>query len=292
MKGQINRTIALMICLASVSVLVGAQNPQKPAKQDEDVVRVFTDVVQTDVMVFDKQGRFVNGLKREDFQLRVDGKSQPIEFFDRVAAGSTDEETQLVAARGGPQSNQKVTGPVPLDRGRAVFFYVDDFYLSAGDLTFVRKALLNIINDALGQNDEAVITSASGQIGFLQQLTDNRVALHAAIERIKARPYYVRDTERPPMTEYQALLIDRSPMAMDPNGIELGGVMDYFVKKRLEDNQDQDARGFEVAVLHVHNRARQILDQAAGVTANTLDGLKALIRSSSQLAGRKLVFFV
>jgi VWFA-related protein len=283
--------LVVVIALTLPATRTFAQEGQKEKpQQPEEVIRVYTNLVQTDVTVFDKQGRFVNGLKREDFSLSIDGKTQPIEFFDRVAAGSADEEAQLAAARGVPSKG--VAAPVPLDRGRAVFFYVDDFHLSAGDLIFVRKALLNFIDNNLGQNDEAVIASASGQIGFLQQLTDNKVVLHAAIERIKARPYYVRDTERPPMTEYQALLINRDPVAMDPNGIKLSTVTEYFVQNLIGETQDQDPRGYEAALLHVHNRAQQILDQAAGVTVNTLDGLKALIRSSSQLPGRKLVFLV
>jgi VWFA-related protein len=259
--------------------------PQQP-QQPEDVVKIFTDLVQTDVMVFDKQGRFVNGLKREDFALSIDGKPQPIEFFDRVAAGSANEEKQLAAARGVSHSN--IDTPLPLDRGRTIFFYVDDFHLSAGDLMFLRKALLKFVDNDLGQNDEAVITSASGQIGFLQQLTDNKVVLRAAIDRIKARQYYVRDTERPLMTEYQAIQIDHAPVAMNPNGLYLGDVFEYFIQRYMADTGE----GREVAALHVSNRARTILQQAAGITVNTLDGLKALIRSSSQLPGRKLVFFI
>src|SRR2546425_5251948 len=194
--------LVFVIALTLPATRTFAQEGQKAKpQQPEEVIRVYTDLVQTDVTVFDKQGRFVNGLKREDFALTVDGKTQPIEFFDRVAAGSADEETQLAVARG--VSSKRVAAPVPLDRGRAIFFYVDDFHLSAGDLVFLRKALLHFIDSDLGQNDEVVITSASGQIGFLQQLTDNKAVLRAAVERIKARPYYVRDTERPPMTEYQ-----------------------------------------------------------------------------------------
>ena len=260
----------------------------QPQQQPEDVVKIYTDLVQTDVMVFDKQGRFVNGLKREDFSLSIDGKPQPVEFFDRVAAGSADEERQLVAARGGSRSDQKVAGPVPLDRGRVIFFYVDDFHLSAGDLSFLRKALMHFIDSELGQNDEAVITSATGQIGFLQQLTDNKAVLRAAIDRIKARAYYVRDTERPVMTEYNALQIDRSPMVINPNGINLGDVFEYFIQRDMAETGETR----EAAALHVSNRARTILQQGADITANTLDGLKALIRSSSQLTGRKLVFFI
>ena len=35
-------------------------------------------------MVFDKEGRFVNGLTRDDFQLRVDGQLVPIQAFDLI----------------------------------------------------------------------------------------------------------------------------------------------------------------------------------------------------------------
>ena len=73
-----------------------AQTTQKP---QDDVVRVYTELVQTDVMVFDKSGKFVNGLKAENFELRVDGKPRPIQAFEQIAAGSS-EESQLAAARG------------------------------------------------------------------------------------------------------------------------------------------------------------------------------------------------
>jgi len=75
-----------------------AQTPQNPKPaNDEDVIRVRSDLVQTDVMVFDKQGRFVNGLKQSDFELRIDGKAQPVQFFEQVTAASANEEAQLAA---------------------------------------------------------------------------------------------------------------------------------------------------------------------------------------------------
>src|SRR5678815_1359361 len=89
----------LIGCLLMCGSLLFAQTPQNQKPQDE-VVRVFTELVQTDVTVFDKQGRFVNGLTKENFELKIDGKPRPIDAFDLVKAGS-DEETQLAAARGG-----------------------------------------------------------------------------------------------------------------------------------------------------------------------------------------------
>ena len=58
-----------------------------PSPEQDDVIRVNTELVQTDVMVFDKKGHFVDGLKAEQFALRVDKKPQTISFFDRVTSG-------------------------------------------------------------------------------------------------------------------------------------------------------------------------------------------------------------
>ena len=69
----------------------GAAQEQGSSNQKSDVVRVNTTLVQTDVMVFDKQGGFVDGLKREQFVLKVDGKPRDISFFERIVAGSRNE---------------------------------------------------------------------------------------------------------------------------------------------------------------------------------------------------------
>lgn len=106
----------ILICLLALTLNIQGQTPSRPQDQS-DVVRVFTDLVQTDVMVFDKQGHFADGLRREDFELRIDGKLKPIEFFERISAGTVNEETQLSAARGPLSGNKSILGAVPLDRG-------------------------------------------------------------------------------------------------------------------------------------------------------------------------------
>jgi VWFA-related protein len=288
---MMRRLITLAIITTGLALAEGSLGQslpqQKSTPEPQDVIRVYTDLVQTDVTVVDKQGRFVNNLKREDFQLRVDGKPQPIEFSELVAAGSANEEAQLSAARGVSQATAGAQS-LPLDRGRTILFFIDDFHLAAGDLTYVRKALLRFIDNDLGQNDEAAIASASGEIGFLQQLTDNKFVLRRAVERIAARPYSVRDPGRPPMTEYQALAIDQYPMAMSPANVDRNSVFGFFIAKEIEETQTD----FETAAISVRNRARIIVQQAANITTNTLSGFESLVHSSTQLPGRKLVFFI
>jgi hypothetical protein len=90
----------LLIALAGVlAAPVSGQTQNPPSKpSDDEVIRVKTELVQTGVMVFDKQGHFVDGLQREQFELTVDGKPQPISFFEQVKAGTSRERAQLVAA--------------------------------------------------------------------------------------------------------------------------------------------------------------------------------------------------
>lgn len=243
-------------------------------------MRVSTDLVQTDVMVFDRDGRFINDLKREDFELRLDGKLRPIEFFERVAAGSASEESQLAAARGAANRRAPAqAGPVPLDRGRPVFFYIDDLHLDPSSLNRTRHLLTRFVDREMGQNDEAVIASASGQIGFLQQLTDNKAVLRAALTKLVFRNYAVSDSERPAMTEYQALRVDNFDR----------DVTDYFV--------DETMRAYpgitrETATSMVQSRAHALLAQAGRITSDTLAGLESLVKSAKSIPGRKLVFFI
>ena len=270
-------TAGALLALAAPALGQAGQNPKPP--QPDDVVRVYSALVQTDVMVFDKEGHFVNGLKREDFELRIDGKPRSVEFFEPITAGTGNEEVQLSAARGLSSAAAASVRPVPLDRGRTIFFYVDDFHLSAGSLHLTQKLLLHFIEQDMGQNDEAAITSASGEIGFLQQLSDNKAVLRAALSRLTTRSFSVRDIERPPMSEYQALQIDRYDREL----------LDYFIEALQRDNPQLPR---DAAAAQVRARASSMLHQAASITTNTLAGLESLVRSSSSLPGRKLVFFI
>src|ERR1044071_1810713 len=181
MPARCNSLLLSLFLLTAWSATSAQTTPAPSPKPQEDVVRVYTELVQTDVMVFDKQGKFVNNLTANDFELRIDGKPRPIQGFEQISAGS-DEESQLSAARGSTTINLK--RPVPLDRGRIVFFYVDDFHMDLGSIAAAKKVITAFIEKEMGQNDQAAITSPTGQIGFLQQLTSDRTVLKLALDRL------------------------------------------------------------------------------------------------------------
>ena len=227
-------------------------------------------------MVFDKQGKFVNGLTKDNFELRIDGKPRTIEAFEQITAGS-NEESQLAAARGATTLNLK--RPVPLDRGRIVFFYVDDFHMDQAGLAAAKKVITAFIDKEMGQNDQAAIASATGQIGFLQQLTDDRTILRKALDRLTAKSYSVGDSDRPPMTDYHALLIERQDRE----------VLDFFVGETMRQNPGMSR---DMAASLVRGRAQASQSQAARFNQNTLIGLERLVQQARSLPGRKVLFLL
>jgi VWFA-related protein len=142
-----------------------------------------------------------------------------------------------------------------------------------------RLLLQRFIDREMGQNDEVAIASSSGQIGFLQQLTDDKKVLQAATDRLLTRSYTTNDSERPPMSEYQALLIEG----------DHSDVLDYFVGElmKLEPLLPRD-----FAVEQIRNRASQIANQGSVLTMATLNSLKTLVKNAAGLPGRKLIFLV
>ncbi|HEV2801370.1 MAG TPA: VWA domain-containing protein [Pyrinomonadaceae bacterium] len=291
----LRRASVLLLALCLLPGLhTRAQQPSPtapPADTSDEVVRVNTELVQTDVIVLDKEGKFVDGLKPEQFELRVNGKPQPISFFERVTAGSVNEDAQLAAARGGGSSGKlpataggTATAVKPLDRGRNVLFFVDDLHLSSASLARTRTLLLRFVEEQMRQNDQAMIATATNQLGFLQQLTDDRRVLRAAVSRLSPREVNVRDFGRPAMSELQALAIDQN----DPN------VLNYFIEAVLRETpmfgNQQSARNS--AESQVRQRATQIAQTSITAATNTLYSLRNMLRSLAPLPGRKVVYFI
>jgi VWFA-related protein len=274
-----NRIPHILVCLVCCAQFVLGQ-------QDNPIVRVETELVQTGVTVFNQQGRFVEGLRKEDFAVRVDGRPVSISFFESVAAGSSRDRN-----RSQPLVTKDAAGPqpivaTPVNYGRTIIFFLDDRHLSLSSLDRSRKLLHDFIEKDMRELDVVAIASSSGRIGFLQQFTDNKDVLRAAVARISHVPYIVTDYgQNPgaPMTEYLALTIERRD---DP------GVLNYYVQDciKLVPTPAERRAARRSCEIQVQNRARNILIQAGQVTAGTYISLETLLRSARSVPGTKLAF--
>jgi len=198
----------LLLYAVSRPVYPQAQTPPPGQKQQaEPTIRVKVGLVQTDVMVFDRQGHFVPDLKLDQFELRVDGKVQPISFMELVSAGSLHDQEIWAKEEGKPAPQEPAAASS--NPGRTLLFFVDDWHLSADSVMRSRAALTDLINLSMSPKDRVAIFAASGQLGTTQELTGDKNAVLASLERFNFKSAGVEDLAWPPMTEGQAFLIEQ-----------------------------------------------------------------------------------
>jgi len=127
------------------------------------------------------------------------------------------------------------------------------------------------------------VFAASGQLGLTQQLTSDKAALLASLEKLSFRSAGVEDISYPPMTEGQAHMIEKN----DPD------VLQYFVE--LMDERDPYtgmSRNSSRVIQIIRDRAAQLANTSAAIGERTISALRDLIRSFAVLPGRKAIFFL
>ena len=298
-KSRSHRTLPLALVLLALCALPASAQKDEREQAADDIVRVTTELVQTEVMVFDRQGHFVEGLGPEQFELTLSGARQSVSFFERVRAGSASEAAQLAAARRAANTAAapaKPDAPAPAeslvaDRGRVIFFFLDDVRLSNASLSRARDSLRRFVADQMNPNDRVAVASTSGQIGFLQQLTDNPAVLNAAIARLGYRRDPEAYTGKTQISEYLASQI------MDYGNRELFAYLMESVKMEQQMGAGNKRGDHKLASTYsasplLRNRLRQINAQGRMTTDATLSALQGLLLSAADLPGRKLVFFL
>src|SRR6267378_7839191 len=87
---------AVIISLTAIDTL-----PQDTKKPGQDSIKLKAELVQIDLLVTDKAGKPVSGLKREDFDLLDNNKPQPITHFSY-------EESNPGRVKNGPASQPPI----------------------------------------------------------------------------------------------------------------------------------------------------------------------------------------
>lgn len=125
------RILAGVAALSLTAALghVSAQQPQQPAATFRSGVTLVT----VDVVVLDRNGKPVTGLTPDDFQIKLNGKAQPVRALSYVqvaqaAAPLTTAEATPDEATG----RRVVTNSTPVGEARLFVLMVDDLSFPAG----------------------------------------------------------------------------------------------------------------------------------------------------------------
>src|SRR5712691_2059808 len=73
--------LSVMLCVW-VAPAQSQENKQTKKPDEDEVIRVTSNLVSLDVIVKDKKGKAITDLKPEDFAVSENGVPQKIEFFD------------------------------------------------------------------------------------------------------------------------------------------------------------------------------------------------------------------
>jgi VWFA-related protein len=295
-----------------------------PAQQDDQTIRIETQVVQLEVTVTDKQGKVIRDLKREDFELREDGKVQDIAYFSVGTATRPARWLGSTKSTNTPATTTTSTStPAEALAGRYIVLAIDDVHLSPSSLMQSRQALIKFVEQQVGSGDQVAVITTSGQLGMFQQFTNDRDILKRAIHRLSVQERTVTSNfDVPRITPHQAELIDMG----DYDALELA-VQDIMRQQMVGGGSAGAAnagsggggggrgggagggagggssRGSgaspqggiserERAMEMARGLARMIVLQNAQYTGVTLNTLRAVIRTLSALPGRKVMTFV
>jgi VWFA-related protein len=186
-------SLALFLALSLFATALGQNPPSTPAPQqrgdDDEVVRISTNLVQVDAVVTDKDGKLVTDLKPEEVEIFEDGRPQKVTNFSFVA---TADPAPPEAAPAAPAAKNAPPAPPvrlkPEQVRRTVALVVDDLGLSFESTYHVREALKKFVDKQLQPGDLVAIIRTAGGMGALQQFTSDRRQLYAAIDRVKWYP--------------------------------------------------------------------------------------------------------
>ncbi|HEV8429860.1 MAG TPA: VWA domain-containing protein [Pyrinomonadaceae bacterium] len=179
----------LLVLLLSFTFAL-SQTPQtrKPGNEvgQDEVIRITTQLVQTNVVVVDSKDRVVPDLSMADFELYDNGKKQELKFLEFVSVdtGRRTEGKRPTEVPASAVENDNLRGVSAKEVKRVIAFVVDDLSIPISDLPSLRKLLLDFVNNQMLDGDLVAVVRVIGGKGLLQQFTSDRTILRKAIAAI------------------------------------------------------------------------------------------------------------
>jgi len=270
--------VAAWLLLGSARAFpVHGQNPQ-PASQ-QPTFRSATALVEVDVIVLDRQGNFVPGLRAADLSLFEDGKPQKIQQFYMVThdlGTSVDSVASEYAAQ------------AQYGAHRVFVLVFDEGHLAHDSLMRVKHGAEQFIRDQISAGDVGGVFVNGGM--YKGRLTTDKAELLAGVRSVtpafdnrQALLAPFREFPRIPGETHATRIADGARELVDELGVRACNDSPF---------ECQLAGGLQQVENLIQQKARLYVRQARMLTARTLQNLQAAARGLSRIPGRKTVVFM
>lgn len=248
-------------------IALSAQTPP-PQNQQDEVVRITTNLVQLDAIVTDEKGNHVKNLSAGDFEIYQDGKLQKITGFSYIntenSARSSSPETKKTDKNAPLPPPNRVAS---MGGGRIITFIVDDGNCAASRVGMLaaREALEKFVNEQMLPNDLVAIYQTRAGSSLWQQYTSDKSRLLQTARRIRWYP--------------------------NPGLCSITGG-DFFETAQNDSTLRRSGQGtFESDVDRQRRQAAEDFDRDNQVVGS-IGLMRYVIRGLDRVPGRKVVFFL
>lgn len=264
------------ILAGALLVLAQQSSPPQP-------FRTATELVEVDVRVLDRDGRFVTTLTADDFELMENGAPRPIDVLYLVSGGNAVVVSSPSAADS-TASNVPHTGV----SHQTWIFVFDVTHLSPAGLTRTRDAVRAFIGDKFRDGDLGGVVGERGMVN--NGLTSSREELEQAVTAVRlpgGRRELVRDLREWPRLrdELEALQIAGNDRDVLRAAIIRACADDPSFCNPQRRGADPEA---QIEMMLMEN-ARRIARDIRTATLETIGTLTGLTRGLAAVPGPKTV---
>jgi VWFA-related protein len=261
-----------------------AQPAEMASSETTFKIRAERNLVVVRVVVRDRNGEAVTGLRKEDFRLFDNGKAQTIAEFSVESVGAKPTPATPAPAPSAPAAAPpaaETEHPLVMP-DRFVALYFDDVHLPFEDVAYTRDAAKKYLSDSLQPGDRASIFTASGRLS--QDFTADRDKLRQALDRLQPHPITGGvGRQCPDISPYQAFqIVDHQ----DADAIRLGVVDVLYCQC------GGDPRACSGAEQIVQAAAMQVLESDETQSRYTLRELENLVRHLAAMPGQRSIVLV
>jgi VWFA-related protein len=245
-----------------------------------------TDLVLIPVLVTDKSGKHITGLKQEDFVVKENGAEQKIASFEEI--------TSDVHHLSRPQNPNEFSnlGPSELSPKQTTLIVLDFINTPFAEQAFARQELLKYLEQSIdGREPTALYTLTRDGIHVIHNFTSDPRILAAALHQVRGDPYQMVDSD-----EDVEAITGTATATPDDGGNFTGGASSASSSKESAGSKGSGQARVQATAARLQSILAnaelnfQSFQQRLAITY-TLNGLQQIAQAVSGIPGRKALIW-